>query len=116
MNWLHGTVTDEVAESAIGPVAAAGIDNGERVDVLIRPEGLHLCRDPGAAGREATVVANHLLGHSSLVVLKLDEGEEVRARIAGDIPPAPGDDVRIRIEDDAVFVFPCKSPERQNPG
>ena len=116
VNWLHGTVTNEVAESAIGPVAAAGMVNGERVDVLIRPEGLHLCRDPGAEGREAKVVANHLLGHSSLVVLKLDQGEEVRARIAGDRPPAPGDNVRIRIEDDAVFVFPCTRQEPRSAG
>jgi len=107
VNWLHGTVHNEVAQSAIGPVAARGLGDGERVDVLIRPEGLHLCREPGAAGRKAHVVSHHLLGHSSLVVLRLDEGEEVRARISGDVPPAPGDDVRIRIEDEAVFVFPC---------
>jgi hypothetical protein len=42
-----------------------------------------------------------------LVVLKLDQGDEVRARISGDTPPSPGDNVRIRIEDNAVFVFPC---------
>ena len=107
VNWLHGTVKNQVAESSIGPVAASGIGDGERVDVLIRPEGLHLCREPGAVGREAHVVSNHLLGHSSLVVLKLEEGDEVRARISGDTPPSPGDNVRIRIEDDAVFVFPC---------
>jgi iron(III) transport system ATP-binding protein len=107
VNWLHGIVHNEIAESAIGPVAAGGIGDGERVDVLIRPEGLHLCRDPGAVGREAHVVSHHLLGHSSLVVLKLDQGDEVRARISGDTPPSPGDNVRIRIEDNAVFVFPC---------
>ncbi|MEM7121216.1 MAG: ABC transporter ATP-binding protein [Pseudomonadota bacterium] len=116
VNWLHGIVTDGIASSAVGPVAAAGMSNGERVDVLIRPEGLHLCREAGAGGCEARVVSNHLLGHSSLVILKLDEGQEVRARIAGDKPPAPGDDVRIRINDDAVFVFPCAVQETQNAG
>ena len=113
VNWLHGIVHNEVAQSSIGPVAANGIGDGERVDVLIRPEGLHLCREPGAVGRKAHVVSHHLLGHSSLVVLKLDEGGEVRARISGDRPPNPGDDVRVRIEEAAVFVFPCT---QQDPG
>jgi iron(III) transport system ATP-binding protein len=110
VNWLHGIVHNEVAESSIGPVAASGIGDGQRVDVLIRPEGLHLCREPGAEGRQAHVVSRRLLGASSLVVLKLDEGEHLRARIAGASSPNPGDDVRIRIEDDAVFVFPCNQP------
>lgn len=107
VNWLHGIVQEGRAQSPIGDVAAAGIAEGERVDVLVRPEGLHLCSEAGAEGRGARVISNHLLGHSSLVMLQLDDGNQLRARIAGGAPPKPGADVRIRIEDGAVFVFPC---------
>ncbi len=109
VNWLHGFVRDGRAQSPIGDVVAAGIGEGERVDVLVRPEGLHLCSGPGAKGSGARVLSHHLLGHSSLVMLQLDDGNELRARITGGSPPEPGTDVRIRIEDDAVFVFPCHS-------
>lgn len=107
VNWLHGIVHEGRAQSPIGDVAASGIGEGERVDVLVRPEGLHLCSEAGAEGSGARVISNHLLGHSSLVMLQLDDGNQLRARITGGAPPKPGADVRIRIEDDAVFVFPC---------
>jgi iron(III) transport system ATP-binding protein len=107
VNWLHGIVRGGRAQSPIGDVVAAGIGEGERVDVLVRPEGLHLCSDAGTTGSGARVLSHHLLGHSSLVVLRLDDGSQLRARITGVAPPEPGTDVRIRIEDEAVFVFPC---------
>ncbi|MDG2479365.1 MAG: ABC transporter ATP-binding protein, partial [Alphaproteobacteria bacterium] len=107
VNWLHGIVREGRADSPIGVVSASGIGEGEQVDVLVRPEGLHLCSYAGAEGRGARVVGNHLLGYSSLVTLRLDDGSELRARITGQDAPAPGADVRIRIDDEAVFVFPC---------
>ncbi|MBC6439846.1 MAG: ABC transporter ATP-binding protein [Rhodospirillales bacterium] len=112
VNWLHGIVHAGRAASPIGEVAAQGIDEGEQVDVLVRPEGLHLCSDSGAEGRGARVVNQHLLGYSSLVTLRLDDGNELRARITGQAAPATGADVRIRFEDDAVFVFPCRQGNR----
>ena len=108
VNWLHGIMRGDCAESAVGFVPVQGIAEGERVDVLVRPEGLHLCSDAASQGRPARVVESHLLGHSSLVVLRLEDGSELKARISGEYPPRPGSDVRIRVERDAVFVFPCE--------
>lgn len=107
VNWLHGTAASGRIESPVGDVAADGFLVGERVDVLIRPEGLHLVRDDSEAGPGARVVERRLVGHSTLVTLRLQDGETLRARILGQSAPEPGSDVRIRFEDNAVLVFPC---------
>ena len=108
VNWLHGIMRSDCAESPIGRVPVAGILEGERVDVLIRPEGLHLCREEGTQGQPAVVLGSRLLGHSSLVRLRLADGSELRARIAGVTAPETGSDVMIRAEREAVFIFPCR--------
>lgn len=108
VNWLHGVMRSDCADSPIGRVPMSGIAEGERVDVLIRPEGLHLCTDPASEGLSAVVLGSRLLGHSSLVRLKLDDGSEIRARIAGNTMPAVGSDVHLRAERDAIYIFPCR--------
>ena len=107
LNWVHGVVRGTSVDSPIGPVDAAGCGEGERVDVLIRPEGLRLCTRDGAAGRPALVLDSRLLGYGNLVRLRLDDGSELRARVAERTVPPPGSRVAIRAESDAVFVFSC---------
>ncbi|MDA0952232.1 MAG: ABC transporter ATP-binding protein [Proteobacteria bacterium] len=108
VNWLHGVMRSDCADSPIGRVPVSGIGEGERVDVLIRPEGLHLCSDPAAPGLPAMVLGTRLLGHSSLVRLRLGDGSEIRARIAGSAMPAVGSDVHIRADRDSIYIFPCR--------
>lgn len=115
VNWLHGVVRGGRAASPIGDVAASGVGEGERVDVLVRPEGLHLCGGPGDGGRGAKVIGRHVLGHSSLVVLKLDDGNVLRARIAGRPAPPTGADVCIRFDAEAALVFPCRRDAAGSP-
>ncbi len=105
VNWLHGTAEPGRVVSPVGDVIVGGFRPGERVDVLIRPEGLHLTGTGSGPG--ARVVERRHVGHSTLVTLRLENGETVRARIPGQTAPEPGRDVRIRFEDDAVLVYPC---------
>jgi len=108
VNCLHATVRDGTVESPFGCFAADGIDDGVRVDVLIRPEGLRL---GGADGAAARVLAVHPLGHSTIVVLRLEAtGAELRARIAGARAPAPGCRVGLVVDPAQAFVFPCTGP------
>ena len=98
------------AESPIGPVAAHGIADGTRVDVLIRPDGVSLGDPAGTA--PATVVSRHLLGADHLVVLRLaDSGATLRARVHGSAAPAAGCQVGVAVDPGAVFVFPCARPD-----
>ena len=105
VNWLHGTAAHGRICSPVGDVVADGFITGQRVDVLIRPEGLHLT--PEGDGPGARVIERRLVGHSTLVSLRLRNGELLRARILGQTAPKPGTDVRIRFDDDSVLVFPC---------
>ncbi len=105
VNWLHGTAAPGRIHSPVGDVLADGFITGQRVDVLIRPEGLHLT--PEGDGPGARVIERRLVGHSTLVSLRLGNGETLRARILGQTAPEPGTDVRIRFDDDSVLVFPC---------
>ncbi len=105
VNWLHGTAAPGLIRSPVGDVLADGFVTGQRVDVLIRPEGLHLT--PEGDGPGARVIERRLVGHSTLVSLRLRNGELLRARILGQAAPKPGTDVRIRFDDDSVLVFPC---------
>ncbi|MDE0417503.1 MAG: ABC transporter ATP-binding protein [bacterium] len=106
VNWLHGTAAPGRICSPVGDVLADGFITGQRVDVLIRPEGLHLT--PEGDGPGARVIERRLVGHSTLVSLRLRNGEMLRARILGQTAPSPGTDVRIRFDDDSVLVFPCQ--------
>ncbi len=105
VNSIHGTVEGGVVPSVFGRIAAGGIADGARVDVLIRPEALRIGAGDGAP---AEVVAVHPLGHSNIVVLRLDDGgRELRARIPGAEAPRPGARVTVALDGDQTFVFPC---------
>ncbi len=106
VNWLHGTAVSGRISSPVGDVRADGFATGQRVDVLIRPEGLHLM--PEGDGPGARVVERRLVGHSTLVSLRLKSGEFLRARILGQTAPSPGSDVSIRFDESSVLVFSCQ--------
>ncbi len=108
---IHGTVEDGVIASPLGRIAAEGIADGVRADVLIRPEALRLSDPAGEGAVAARVVAVHPLGHSSVVVLRLEDGGlELRARLPGLAAPKPGERVAVRLDRDATMVFPCAGP------
>ena len=111
VNAMHGVVEGGVVPSMFGCLGADGAAEGARVDILIRPEALHL-GEPGAArSAVATVVAVHPLGHSSIVVLEMEaDGAELRARVPGAAPPAPGTRVSVALDGSQTFVFPCADP------
>ncbi len=105
VNSVHGTVEGGVVASIFGHISAGGIADGARVDVLIRPEALRIGAGDGA---RAEVVAVHPLGHSNVVVPRLEDGgRELRARVAGAVAPRPGTRVAVELDGDQTFVFPC---------
>ena len=106
VNWLHGTAGSGRIRSPVGDVRADGFSVGQRVDVLIRPEELRLA--PQGAGPGARVIERRLVGHSTLVSLRLQSGEFLRARILGQTAPDPGSDVGVRFDESSVLVFPCQ--------
>ena len=123
VNAIHGVVEGGAVASPLGRVAAEGLADGARVDVLIRPEALRLTdgarlgeASGGARAGErtamATVVAVHPLGHSTIVELRLGgDGRVLRARVPGVAAPKPGARVDVVLDPGQTFVFPCDDPK-----
>ncbi len=108
VNWMHGYIRRGVVEAPIGVFPAESGNDGERVDVLVRPEDLRLSRQETGGATDAIVVEQRLLGHTSLVTLRLNEGAELRARVMGQDLPKPGTVVSIECADESVLVYPCE--------
>ncbi len=108
VNCLHGIVEDGVVVSPLGTLSADGLPEGSRVDILVRPEGLRLAGGNDATGISAKILSTHLLGHSTVVVLRPGvQGPELRARLPGSDVPKVGKNIRVSVDPDQTFIFPC---------
>ncbi len=112
-NRLSSRVRSGYASTPFGAVAAEGLEDGLPVEVLIRPEALHLQTggpaQSSAAGK-AQVIASRLLGRSSLVHLSVSQGEKealhIHARVPGRFLPAEDEAFEINLDSSQAFVFP----------
>ena len=108
VNAMHGVVEGGKVPSIFGCLNANGVEEGARVDVLIRPEALGL---DGDGGNPAIVSSVRPLGYSSIVTLKMEaDDSELRARVRGIDAPAEGTRVYLTLEPRHIFVFPCADP------
>ncbi len=131
VNRLGGTVEDGRVETPFGRLAADGFEDGDAVEVLIRPEGLRLAQDgstpPHQAGDapcspanradaplaqngvECRVLSARPLGRASHVVIAAPapEGTELRmeARIPGVFLPESGSLVTVSVNRREAHVF-----------
>ena len=112
VNQIPGRVGAGVVETPFGPIPADGLTDGRPVDVLIRPEGLHLRAgsDAGNGALSGRVEAARLLGRTSLVHLSVDDGAggdlHLHARMPGQFLPAEQSHVTIALDPAQAFVFP----------
>ena len=113
LNHIDGVVKGGVVETELGSLPAAGHAEGERAQVVIRPEALKLGPAKGAGTRQfATVVEARLLGRTSLVHLSFpwpvpDDGHRLHlhARAPGVVLPEPGQVVSVELDLSQTFVF-----------
>ena len=94
--WVAGFVGDAVllpasvtaagrADTALGPVRLHDRDGaaaGAAVTVLLRPEQIRVT-GPAAGATTAVVVGREFHGHDSLLTVRLADGTEITARVAG---------------------------------
>ena len=111
VNQVRGRVDQARVLTPVGAINAADLPDGTPVDVLIRPEALHL--DVGArtdgGGGVGRVEAARLLGRTSLVHLSVADGTgsvHMHARVPGPFLPAEGAAVSIQLDPRQAFVFP----------
>ena len=113
VNVIEGIAQGGSVATPMGMLAAPYQD-GCKVRVFVRPEGLNLVTENDvksgaeAAGAEALIVESHMLGPTCLVRLNL-EGEfgPLEARIGDGALWKAGKRVRIRLDPERSFVFPA---------
>ncbi|MBE0401044.1 MULTISPECIES: ABC transporter ATP-binding protein [Halomonas] len=115
VNELKGRVHNGFVSTPVGRVPANGLAEGSAVQIMIRPEALHIVERnlPVEAHRHSHVVMSKLLGRTSLLHLCAhdDSGREahLHARVPGVFLPAEGQPVDIHLDLSQVFVFPLKA-------
>lgn len=112
VNRLTGRVERGQVATALGPVPAPGLGDGQPVEVLVRPEGMALAVDPFGPGPvRGRVEASRLLGRTSLVHLSVPDphrpGDSVHlhARMPGQFLPPEGTIVSIGLDRNQAFIF-----------
>jgi iron(III) transport system ATP-binding protein len=98
---VPGVAYGEIVDTALGRFSLPTAMEGN-VDVLIRPESVHLA--PDAAGG-ARVVDCEFYGHDQLVMVELDGGRRLLSRLGPNPVLHPGERVEVRIAD--VVAFPA---------
>jgi iron(III) transport system ATP-binding protein len=100
-NFLRGHAGAGGVATELGLLAAKGAAMGE-VDVLVRPESVHLTLDEASA---IAVTDLEYFGHDRMYSAKLASGTQLRSRVAGESAIRRGDHVRIEVVG-PVSVFP----------
>lgn len=109
VNEIGGTVEQGRVATRFGPVAAAGIEDGAPVTVLIRENGLRVSGRPDAPrarieyarfGGDATHAAARLL----------PDGESIRLRLPGVAPIRAGDIIALEADPAMTYVFRTDTP------
>ncbi len=120
INQLEGVVATEQVSTPFGPIDAKGFSDGAAVEILIRPEALHLLTadqapPDGAANGEPVVevMAARLMGRTSLIHLRAldvpDQETHFHARVPGRFLPPENQRLRVELDRSQAFVFPRES-------
>jgi iron(III) transport system ATP-binding protein len=111
--WVAGFVGEAVlmpaateaglAHTPLGQVPVAGATNSGSVTVFLRPEQLQIMPPGAPDGVAATVLRRDFHGHDALVLLALEDGQRVSARVfgPGEATVAIGERVTVRVHGQA---------------
>ncbi|MDA1089612.1 MAG: ABC transporter ATP-binding protein [Proteobacteria bacterium] len=115
MNRFESVVKDGHVDIPLGRIPAKGLENGRKVAVLVRPEGVTLTSNGGAksaAGAPLEVVSTHLLGHDNIVRVALTADNvpaserDVYVRIHHTFEPELSQQITAGIDPEYAFIFP----------
>lgn len=120
VNVIHGTVQGALTETPFGQFLAPGYGDGEKVDIVIRPQHLRIDFDRGGKGplptpvdgvpARGTVRRARFMGRESLVEFEMDfDGLTLRATVPGVFLPKPGTPLWLMLRRERCFVFPAES-------
>jgi iron(III) transport system ATP-binding protein len=100
-NVLRGRVEAGSVRTALGALAANGVNGESEIDVLVRPELVVLAPDPAGSGE---VVAREFRGHDVFYRVLLDGVELVSQRPSNEVVPL-GARVSVRLHEGRIPVL-----------
>jgi iron(III) transport system ATP-binding protein len=103
-DFLPGRSTGSRVETELGWMSLVSPAHGP-VEVVVRPEDVRL--EPAADGR-AVIVHREFYGHDQMMVLRLDTGRLVRARLGPETALRPGHRCHISVEA-PVHAYPAEA-------
>ncbi len=101
VNLITGESSGLEAKTSVGTIPLA-LEHRGAVDVLVRPEELHL-----EYGDEAEIELVEYYGHDVMVIVRLDEGTRLRVRTLPHIRVARGDRVSVSYRGVPTTAFPA---------
>jgi iron(III) transport system ATP-binding protein len=125
VNRLPARILAGRAETPIGMLPAPpGAEEGARMEVLLRPEGLRVMPEPApgeappalmaGCSAVAEVQACRLLGATTLVHLAVPDGQGGLLHLHARLPPGPwlgrGQKAAVAMDPERAFVFPAEAP------
>lgn len=114
VNRMFYRVKNGMVPTVLGDIPANGFCDGDKVEVVVRPEALTLSDAGGRTTGQglAKVLASRMLGRTSLIHLCTCEtsGEEVHlhARITGRFLPKEDSILSLELDRNQAFVFPVE--------
>ncbi len=111
VNRLSGIVEKGNVYTPFGNLSAAPMQDGQKAEILIRPEALRLGPVPDGEEGSARVLASRMLGRSSLVHLctcrQIGEEIHLHARVPGRFLPKENEVLQVSLDSTQAFVFPA---------
>ena len=107
-NLVDGFVDHGWVVTDLGRLRQTTLDDKSRLEVLIRPEAIHLCQLEGPGMPIVEVEASRQLGRQSMVHMALATATgnlHLHCKMDGQFLPAPGERFGVGINPDLVYVF-----------
>ncbi len=118
VNVMRGKVHGALTDTPFGQFLAPGVPEGAEVDIVFRPQHLHIDFDRNGRGPNPTQVAGtpargvveraRFMGSESLVEFRTDTGQILKATVPNVFLPKPGTPMWLTVRRDRCFVFPVK--------
>ena len=111
VNKVYGTASHGIVNTPIGDFPAPAFSDGQKAEIIIRPEAINVGAERADAALCGKVLASRMLGRTSLIHLCLcqhaKEEFHLHSRVPGRYLPAENETVSIEFDPVRAFVFPA---------
>jgi iron(III) transport system ATP-binding protein len=107
VNRFASEVRGGLVHTPVGDAPAGRLQEGQKVEAIVRPEALRMRPASASGGLRARVLQRRDLGPVNVIQLGLSDGSSVKVRQAGAVNATVGDEVEIDLDPAHLFVYPA---------